>query len=50
MRVRYTLRAQADLEAIFAYIDERSPSGAQNVRSEIKRRIDQLLDFPLMRR
>jgi addiction module RelE/StbE family toxin len=48
MRVRYTLRAQADLEAIFSYIDERSPASASAVRSEIKRRVDQLLDFPLM--
>jgi plasmid stabilization system protein ParE len=38
MRVRYTLRAQADLEAIFSYIDERSPASAPAVRSEIKRR------------
>ncbi|HEY7244729.1 MAG TPA: type II toxin-antitoxin system RelE/ParE family toxin [Xanthobacteraceae bacterium] len=48
MRVRYTLRAQADLEDIFSYLDERSLTTARAVRAEIKRRIDQLLDFPLM--
>lgn len=48
MRVRYTLRARADLEDIFSYIDERSPVSARAVRAEIRRRIDQLPDFPLL--
>jgi toxin ParE1/3/4 len=48
MRVRYTLRAQADLEDIFSYLDERSPTSARVVRAQIRRQIDQLIDFPLM--
>ena len=31
MRVRYTPRARDDIERIWRYIDERSPSGAGNV-------------------
>jgi toxin ParE1/3/4 len=48
MRLRYTLRAQADLEDIFGYLDQRSPTHAQAVRAEIERRVGQLRDFPLM--
>lgn len=47
MRVRYTLRAQADLDAIFAYLDQRSPAAALSVKALIERRIATLADFPL---
>jgi plasmid stabilization system protein ParE len=46
--VRYTMRARADLAAIFANLTGRSPSYAQAVRQEIRHRIGQLTDFPLM--
>jgi toxin ParE1/3/4 len=39
MRVRYTLRAQRDLQAIFQFIDERSPRGARAVKSAILKSI-----------
>lgn len=46
MRVRYTLRAQADLDAIFTYLDARAPVAAQSVKSIIERRIALLAEFP----
>jgi len=46
MRVRYTLRAQADLDAIFSYLDARAPSSALEVKSTIERRIAMLGEFP----
>jgi plasmid stabilization system protein ParE len=46
MRVRYTLRAQADLDAIFTYLDARAPAAAQSVKNLIERRISVLTDFP----
>jgi toxin ParE1/3/4 len=36
MRVRYTPRARADLREIFAYLYDRSPQGAKNVRAAIR--------------
>jgi toxin ParE1/3/4 len=48
MRIRYTLRALEDLDAIFSYLDQRSPASAQSVKSVIERRIAHLADFPLM--
>jgi plasmid stabilization system protein ParE len=48
MKVRYTLRALEDLDAIFSYLDQRSPAGAQSVKSVIERRIANLAEFPLM--
>jgi len=48
MRVRYTLRAQADLDAIYTYLDTRAPAAAQSVKSVIERRIALLADFPHM--
>jgi toxin ParE1/3/4 len=48
MRVRYTLRALADLEAIYAYLDERAPAAARSVKATIERRIAMLADFALM--
>ena len=47
MPVRYTLRAQADLEEIFHYLDQHSPTSANALRGELQRRIAQLSDFPL---
>jgi toxin ParE1/3/4 len=35
MRVRYTPRARRDIGEIYAYLDERSPSGALNVLAAI---------------
>jgi toxin ParE1/3/4 len=46
MRVRYTLRAQADLNAIFSYLDTRAPDAALEVKSTIERRIAMLGEFP----
>ena len=37
MRVRYTPRARADLEAIFSYLDSRNPTAAHAVKREIDR-------------
>jgi toxin ParE1/3/4 len=46
MRVRYTLRAQADLNGIFSYHDARNPAAAQSVKNTIERRISLLEEFP----
>jgi plasmid stabilization system protein ParE len=48
MKVRYTLRARDDLEAIFAYLDERNTKAAQATKDLIERRIRRLGMFPLM--
>jgi len=48
MKVRYTRRAQADLDAIFAYLDARAPAAAILVKSTIERRISRLEAFPRM--
>jgi plasmid stabilization system protein ParE len=48
MRVRYTLKAQGDLDTIYAYLDERNPAAAQSVKDLIERRIRALGKFPLM--
>lgn len=47
MKVRYTRRAQADLDAIYTYLDKRSQAGALSVKQLIERRIATLADFPL---
>ena len=39
MKVRYTPRASDDLSAILAYLDERSPRGARNVKQAIYKAI-----------
>jgi len=46
MKVRYTRRAFADRERIFAYLHERSPIGARNVMARIKAAVLQLRDQP----
>ena len=47
MKVRYTLRAQADLDVIYTYLDQRTPSAALRVKELLERRIASLADFPL---
>jgi addiction module RelE/StbE family toxin len=46
MRVRYTPRAFADREEIFAYLDRRNPRAAREVKTLIKQRIISLGDNP----
>ncbi len=46
MRLRYTLPALADLEAILDYIAEQSPQGAHRVQARIHSIIDLLLLHP----
>ena len=48
MRVRYLPRAFAEREAIFAYLDQRSPKGARNVKRAIVHAIRLLADFPML--
>ena len=48
MKVRYTLKAQNDLESIYSYLDQRSPDAAQTMKDLIARRIAALARFPLM--
>jgi len=46
MRVRYTPRAFADREAIFDYLEKRSPQGARVVKQAIENSIRRLEQFP----
>lgn len=46
MKVRYTRRAQFDLERILAYLDERSPLGSDSVERAIRRAVDTIAVFP----
>jgi toxin ParE1/3/4 len=46
MRVRYTPQARNDLTQILAYLIERSPGGARNVRSAIDRTIQLIGEHP----
>jgi toxin ParE1/3/4 len=48
MKVRYSPRAFADREAIFAYLDQRSPQGARNVKRAIVNAIRFLGSHPRM--
>jgi toxin ParE1/3/4 len=48
MRVRYTLRAQSDIDAIYTFLDQRTPTAAQAVKNLIERRISRLADFPFI--
>jgi toxin ParE1/3/4 len=48
MKVRYTLRARADLDSIYNDLDRRNSTAAQAVKDLIERRIRQLGRFPLM--
>lgn len=47
MRVRYRARALADLDDIFRFLDQRSPTGARNVLHAIRRAIDEIAEHPL---
>lgn len=47
MRVRYRERALADLEDIFRYLNDRSPTGAHNVIEAIYAAINNVADHPL---
>ncbi|GJE68940.1 type II toxin-antitoxin system RelE/ParE family toxin [Methylorubrum podarium] len=44
MRLRYTPDAAAELDAVLAYIAERSPQGARRVQRRIRTVIDLLLE------
>ena len=46
MRLRYTPDAAAELDAVLAYIAERSPQGARLVQRRIRTVIDLLLEHP----
>jgi addiction module RelE/StbE family toxin len=46
MRVRYTPRAFADREAIYDYLEKRSPQGARNVQRAIAHAIKSLTIHP----
>lgn len=48
MRVRYSPRAFADREAIFAYLSDRNPQGARNVKRAIVNAIRLLASHPYM--
>jgi toxin ParE1/3/4 len=48
MKVRYTLRARADLDAIYTDLDQRNATAAQSVKDLIERRTSRLGMFPLM--
>jgi plasmid stabilization system protein ParE len=46
MKVRYTLRAFAERERIFEYLDARNPKAAHAVVGLIKQRIEELGEQP----
>ena len=46
MKVRYTPRALDDLKETFAYLFDRSPRGALNVRMAIRKRVEFLGHAP----
>jgi toxin ParE1/3/4 len=48
MKVRYTVRARGDLDAIYTDLDQRNATAAQSVKDLIERRISRLGMFPLM--
>jgi toxin ParE1/3/4 len=48
MRVRYTLRARADLQEIYEYVERRRPAAAKSLISTIERQIGWLGFFPYM--
>jgi toxin ParE1/3/4 len=48
MRIRYTVRASADLAAIRSYLQERNPRAAAATMAAIRTRIGWLADFPLI--
>ena len=46
MIIRYTPRARSDLLLILQYLDERSPSGARNVKRAIQKTIELIGEYP----
>jgi plasmid stabilization system protein ParE len=48
MKVRYTLRARADLEAIYEYLENQQPTAAKRLKSAIERQVGWLIHFPYM--
>lgn len=46
MKLRYTLRAAAELDKVLAYIEERSPQGAGHVKTRIQEMMALLLQHP----
>jgi plasmid stabilization system protein ParE len=48
MRIRYTLRARADIEEINEYLQKQAPAAAQEAVATIRRRIELLGEFPYM--
>jgi toxin ParE1/3/4 len=46
MRIRYTSRAFADREAIFDYLEKRTPQGARTVELAFENSIQRLVLFP----
>jgi plasmid stabilization system protein ParE len=46
VKLRYTLRAAAELDKILAYIDESSPRGARHVKTRIQEMTALLLRHP----
>src|ERR1700730_16336550 len=50
MRIRYSLRAFADRESIYDYLEKRSPQGARNVKLAIVQAIRSLALHPRLGR
>jgi plasmid stabilization system protein ParE len=46
VKLRYTLRAAAELDDILAFIDERSPQGARSIKARIQAMAALLLEHP----
>jgi plasmid stabilization system protein ParE len=46
VNVRYSETALADLDAILAYLNERSPSGGRRVMQSIQRAIELIGEYP----
>jgi plasmid stabilization system protein ParE len=45
MRVCYTRRARADIEAIHSYLNERSPEAARAVAAALRASVEHLAEF-----
>jgi plasmid stabilization system protein ParE len=46
VKIRYTAKALAQLDAIYSYIEARDPRAAIAVKARINRAIDRLARFP----
>ncbi|WBU29236.1 type II toxin-antitoxin system RelE/ParE family toxin [Rhodopseudomonas palustris] len=46
MKLRYTIRAAAELDKILNFIDQRSPRGASHVKARVRAVIELLLEYP----